>query len=349
MHLGRQSWGWGANPAGKGHEGQLGRAGDLHGSGSSGGKQGVPEGSGALGWSRSPLAPESIEGAPRTRGEGRCLQGPRRGRRGLCCRPEAQRQEEGERESQHGKKGCTDLGIGLHAHIRSKVSRHQRRRRRRVSRGMALARLGRQQRMRRLRTPLIKYKTWPAGYNALLVAGDVEPNPGPDDYQVDPPLVPVILEALGCPRPIGDAFARPHNALFRQPWGPEGDAFARSWRTSLLGPLWLNPPFHPLHRVEEKIRREGAYVVLICPGWRNTLPPLLALSTRHFLLPTGPTFRREGREHATGLHTPCSSTGRQRGECISQCSSVETWRATQDRRGGQQHAAHFAITSWLGR
>jgi hypothetical protein len=44
---------------------------------------------------------------------------------------------------------------------------------------MALARLGRQRRMRSLRTPLIKYKTWPAGYNALLVAGMWSPTLGP--------------------------------------------------------------------------------------------------------------------------------------------------------------------------
>ena len=92
-------------------------------------------------------------------------------------------------------------------------------------------------------------------YNALLMAGDIEANPGPDDYQVNPPLIPLILEGLQCPTPIGDAFARPHNALFHQPWGAQGDAMSRSWRTSLLGPLWLNPPFHMLGDVERKIRK----------------------------------------------------------------------------------------------
>ena len=133
-------------------------------------------------------------------------------------------------------------------------------------------------------------------YNGLLMAGDVEANPRPDDYQVNPPLIPLILEGLQCPTPIGDAFARPHNALFHQPRGAQGDAMSRSWRTSLLGPLWLNPPFHMLGDVERKIRKEGAYVILICPGWRKVLPGLLAISKRHYRLPPGPTFRREGRD-----------------------------------------------------
>ena len=71
---------------------------------------------------------------------------------------------------------------------------------------------------------------------------------------------------------------------------------SRSWRTSLLGPLWLNPPFNMFGDVEKKIRKEGAYVILICPGWRSVLPGLMALSKRHYRLPPGPTFRREGRE-----------------------------------------------------
>ena len=136
----------------------------------------------------------------------------------------------------------------------------------------------------------------PIRYNALLKDGDVDPNLGPDDYQVDPALVPQILEALQCPTRIGDEFARPHNALFRQPWGARGDAFSKSWRTSLLGPLWLNPPFQLLHLVEQKIHSEGAYVVLICPGLRRVLPPLKALSKRHYRLPKGPTFRTERKD-----------------------------------------------------
>ena len=133
-------------------------------------------------------------------------------------------------------------------------------------------------------------------FNPVLLSGDIEENPGPEDYQVDPRLVPLILEALGSPPPVGDAFARPHNALFRQRWGVEADAFVHSWRPSLLGPLWLNPPFSQLSAVEQKIRREGAYVVLICPGWRRVLPSLMELSTCHYRLPDGPTFRRAGRE-----------------------------------------------------
>ena len=134
-----------------------------------------------------------------------------------------------------------------------------------------------------------------AGGVGILTCGDVEANPVPDDYQVDPRLIPIILHNLGCASPIGDAFSKPHNALFRQPWGENVDAFTRSWRSSLLGPLWLNPPFTKLPEVERKIRTEGAYVILICPGWRAVLPPLMALSTRHFRLPPGPTYRRNGK------------------------------------------------------
>ena len=43
----------------------------------------------------------------------------------------------------------------------------------------------------------------------------------------------------------------------------------------------MNPPFHRLGDVERKIRKEGAYVILICPGWRKVLPGLMANSKRH--------------------------------------------------------------------
>ena len=153
----------------------------------------------------------------------------------------------------------------------------RKRRRRQVTRGCGLARWGARKRSRGTISNggLITY-------SGLLRAGDIKANPGPDDYQVKPPLIPLILAGLQFPAPIGDAFARPHNALFRQPWGPQGDSMSRSWRTSLLGPLWLNPPFHMLGDVERKIREEGAYVILICPGWRSVLPCLMALSKRHF-------------------------------------------------------------------
>ena len=50
-----------------------------------------------------------------------------------------------------------------------------------------------------------------------------------------------------------------------------------------------------MERVFKKIIVEGAHLVLICPGWRGTLPAFKAITTRHYTFPPGPTFLHEGR------------------------------------------------------
>ena len=37
-------------------------------------------------------------------------------------------------------------------------------------------------------------------------------------------------------------------------------------------PVWENPPFSLLARVEEKILREGANILLLCPEWGGGVP-----------------------------------------------------------------------------
>ena len=119
-----------------------------------------------------------------------------------------------------------------------------------------------------------------------MLSSGVEPNPGPgwrEDYQVHPSIIPSILEALRSPTPVADLFWEPHNLLFPPYPGKPPDAFKVSWNQLL--PLWANPPFQDLDKVQLKIEFEGAYIVLIVPAWRSVLPGLWRLSFRQHPLP----------------------------------------------------------------
>ena len=50
-------------------------------------------------------------------------------------------------------------------------------------------------------------------------------------------------------------------------WSREDDAFTKDW--SSCGLLWCNPPFSLLGEVVNKLEREGAECILICPEWRS--------------------------------------------------------------------------------
>ena len=126
----------------------------------------------------------------------------------------------------------------------------------------------------------------------LMACGDVEANPGPwaEDYTVTPTLIPAILQGLNSPTPVADLFCESHNSLFPPLFGlhPDNDAYERSWYH--LMPLWANPPFQDLPRVTSKIKRHGAHLLLVVPGWKKDLPPLWALSERQYRVPDGPTY-----------------------------------------------------------
>ena len=126
-----------------------------------------------------------------------------------------------------------------------------------------------------------------------LLGTGIEANPGPDeDYQVDPALVPRIIQGLGCPTPRVDAFASGHNALWPLWWSFSDSAFSHCWQGD--APIWANPPFSMLAKVETHIATLGAHMVLICPEWGAIFRRLLAQAKASFRLPAGPVFRAVG-------------------------------------------------------
>ena len=138
-----------------------------------------------------------------------------------------------------------------------------------------------------------KHQRW-----RLVIGGDIQPNPGPpyctEDYQLRPDLFRLAIQNLQCPHPYVDAFATPQNALMANFWTEEINAFSKNWRSSLL-PIWANPPFSQLGRVLAKIQNEGAFMILVLPGWHTWLQRFQRLARRSLKLPSGHTFRRQGR------------------------------------------------------
>lgn len=65
-------------------------------------------------------------------------------------------------------------------------------------------------------------------------------------------------------QPVLDAFADAGNHRFPV-WYK--DAFAVRWPQDEV--IWANPPFSMLQQVVEKIKRDGAKVLLVCPDWRS--------------------------------------------------------------------------------
>ena len=49
--------------------------------------------------------------------------------------------------------------------------------------------------------------------------------------------------------------------------GDSLDVWKESWDFSKQGTLWMNTPFGRLKEVVQKILRDGARVVLVCPNW----------------------------------------------------------------------------------
>ena len=105
-------------------------------------------------------------------------------------------------------------------------------------------------------------------HGLTLLEGGVEMNPGPwinEDFQLDPPLFEWAVRELNSPTPRVDVFASRSNTLLCQWWSKQDCALTHPWGGPV--PVWANPPFSLLARVEEKILREGANILLLCPEW----------------------------------------------------------------------------------
>ena len=94
---------------------------------------------------------------------------------------------------------------------------------------------------------------------------------------------------IGCAPPRFDLFSSPTNAVFSPISPPHPvDAFHYDWNTP--EPLWCNPPFDFFPRVKEHILQHGAHLLLVVPGWRETLPLVWPLALHHVRLPFQPLF-----------------------------------------------------------
>ena len=133
----------------------------------------------------------------------------------------------------------------------------------------------------------------PSAWAAILLlrAGDVERNPGQEDYQPHPAIFRQVLVAFleaGCPHPHVDAFAAAHNALLPRFWTETEDAFCQSWWTTQ--PVWANPPFSQYDRILEKLKSTGGHLLLLVPGWRLTLPKFWGVGPAGLSIAPGPSF-----------------------------------------------------------
>ena len=140
-------------------------------------------------------------------------------------------------------------------------------------------------------------------WQAILRAGDVEENPGPEDYQLLPTIFSQVLRdfaGAGCPSPYVDAFAAVHNALLPRFWTVKEDAFRHDWLANL--PIWANPPFSLYPRVLEKLKREGGHMLLLVPGWQAILPLFWDLAQLVYQLPPGPLFLLRGQVPMAAPH-----------------------------------------------
>ena len=140
--------------------------------------------------------------------------------------------------------------------------------------------------------------TWSLSWRRalLLRSGDVEPNPGPTDYQLHPRIFAEVVTAFtskGCPRPYIDAFAESHNTLLPRFWAPTDNALSKDWWASL--PIWANPPFDLFVDIHAKLLAEGGHVLLLVPGWKAILPLFWPHAMVVYQLPTGPLFLYRGR------------------------------------------------------
>lgn len=115
---------------------------------------------------------------------------------------------------------------------------------------------------------------------SILLAGDIQPNPGPgplrpsaSHFLFRPDLLHAFLDWAGLPPLRHDAFSDETNAQtssFTTAWE---DAFLLCW--SSLGFVWINPPFHTLARTVHKILLDKPHALLLFPksseAWFDTI------------------------------------------------------------------------------
>jgi len=110
-----------------------------------------------------------------------------------------------------------------------------------------------------------------------------------------PDALQALFLSLGMPDdqwPARDAFAQPHNALFRDFWSPEDDGLAQDWLG--LRPVWANPPFSLLPRVVAKLRQEGGKAIVLSPEWSPAMLDLHNLARKSVRLPDQPLYLLRG-------------------------------------------------------
>jgi hypothetical protein len=119
-----------------------------------------------------------------------------------------------------------------------------------------------------------------------------------EKYAVLPSLVQEILNDFQVEVTL-DAFADQKNSRHPRHWGKGGeveDAFSQNW--SEHGLLWCNPPFSLLSQVVDKVRRDRAKIILICPDWNNQkyFWDLQDMVLKRKFFPVGtPVFELNGR------------------------------------------------------
>ena len=93
--------------------------------------------------------------------------------------------------------------------------------------------------------------------------------------------------ALDVEHPQIDAFASPKNARCSLFWDRKNSAFTRSWKAQ--GLLWINPPFTRLEEVVNKVEKDQATCLFLCPNW-PTAPwweKLQGMAQKMFYYPRG--------------------------------------------------------------
>lgn len=152
---------------------------------------------------------------------------------------------------------------------------------------------------------------------ALLLAGDIEQNPGPDalahprqpnttapdpdSYMLRRDLFVQAQTYFSPYSPRADLFASPTNHLLPVYFTRENSAFSHPWGP--LSTVWANPPFSLLWKVWNKARRDGAILLLLAPLWQSPLTRFFLSSAKQILwLPNEPLFQRS--HHSPLLPTP---------------------------------------------
>ena len=117
------------------------------------------------------------------------------------------------------------------------------------------------------------------------------------DYTIRSDKLQEVITALEVETPQVDAFASPQNSKCPVFWDVNNSAFERNWKAQ--GLLWINPPFKCLGKVVEKVERDQAHCLLLCPDqpkakWWGKLQKLTLRS--YYFAPGTHLFEVEGQK-----------------------------------------------------